>query len=139
MNSSCCFDLRFPSAMANTLLDHPIHLESFVKDHDFFNGLLDQMAEAIPKKTGKRHLLVMDNASWHKSKSLNWHHFEPIYLPAYSPDFNPIERLWLRLKADWFYDFFAKTTEELTDRICTALNSFVQSPDKTASICSIRK
>jgi hypothetical protein len=46
-----------------------------------------------------------------------------------------IERLWLRLKADWFYDFLAKTTEELTDRISTALMSFVQSPEETASIC----
>jgi hypothetical protein len=26
--------------MANTLLDHSINLESFVKDRDFFNGLL---------------------------------------------------------------------------------------------------
>lgn len=108
-------------------------------DKEVFQFYLDQMAEAIPKKKGKRQLLIMDNASWHKAKSLDWHHFEPVYLPAYSPDFNPIERLWLRLKADWFYDFLAKTTEELTDRISTALMSFVQSPEKTASICSIRK
>jgi len=31
--------------------------------------------------------------------SMNWHHFEPMYLPPYSPDFNPIERLWLRIYA----------------------------------------
>ena len=60
------------------------------------------------KKIGKRQILIMDNTSWHKSKSLDWHHFEPVYLPAYSPDFNPIERLWLRLKADWFYVFLPR-------------------------------
>jgi transposase len=27
---------------------------------------------------------------------------KPKFLPGYSPDFNRIERLWLRLKADWF-------------------------------------
>jgi len=32
---------------------------------------------------------------------LNWHHFHPEYLPR-SPDLNAIERLWLRMKADWF-------------------------------------
>ncbi|MBK8094461.1 MAG: transposase [Verrucomicrobiaceae bacterium] len=37
-----------------------------------------------------------------KTKSLNWHHFEPEYLPPRSPDLNAIERLWLRMKADWF-------------------------------------
>ena len=46
----------------------------------------------------------MDNASWHKSKSLRFGAFEPTYLPPYSPDFNPIERLWLILKAEWFTD-----------------------------------
>jgi len=40
---------------------------------------------------------------------LNWHPFESRFLPPYSPDFNPIERLWLRLKADWFADFLTKT------------------------------
>lgn len=74
-------------------------------DTDVFQFFLDQMAHSIPKKEDKRQLLIVDNASWHKAERLNWHHFEPVYLPAYSPDFNPIERLWLRLKADWFWDF----------------------------------
>jgi hypothetical protein len=60
-------------------------------------------------------------------------------LPAYSPDFNPIERLWLRLKADWFWDFIARPPEELTQRLCTALKSFIDDSSKTASICAIRK
>ena len=108
-------------------------------DTDVFQFYLDQMAEAVPKESGKRQLLVMDNASWHKAHQLNWHHFEPIYLPAYSPDFNPIERLWLRLKADWFWDFIAYTEQELSDRLCLALRSFMNDPPKTSSICAIRK
>ena len=108
-------------------------------DTDVFQFFLDEMAKALPNVPGQRQLLVMDNASWHKATRLNWHHFEPVYLPGYSPDFNPIERLWLRLKADWFWDFIARTHEELTDRLCTALKSFLEQPAKTASICSIRK
>jgi len=86
-----------------------------------------------------RQILIVDNASWHKASRLNWHHFEPKFLPGYSPDFNPIERLWLRLKADWFWDYIARTPEELTERLCTALKSFIDHPDKTASACTIRK
>jgi len=108
-------------------------------DTDVFQFFLDQLAETVPKIEGVRQLLVMDNASWHKATRLKWHHFEPVYLPGYSPDFNPIERLWLQLKADWFWDFIARTDEALTDRLCTALRSFMDQPDKTASICSIRK
>lgn len=108
-------------------------------DSDVFQFFLDEMAKAIPKKEGVRQIFILDNASWHKAARLNWHHFEPKFLPGYSPDFNPIERLWLRLKADWFWDFIARTPEELTNRLCTALKSFIDQPAKTASICSIRK
>jgi hypothetical protein len=53
-------------------------------DTDVFQFYLDQMALAAPKVPGKRQLLVMENASWHKANRLNWPHFEPVYLPAYS-------------------------------------------------------
>jgi len=43
----------------------------------------------------KRQVFVCDNASWHKSRALRWGKFEPHFLPPYSPDMNPIERLWL--------------------------------------------
>lgn len=108
-------------------------------DTDVFQFFLDEMAKAVPKKEGVRQLLMLDNASWHRAARVRWHHFEPKFLPGYSPDFNPIERLWLRLKADWFWDFIARTPGELTDRLCTALKSFIDAPSKTASICSIRK
>lgn len=108
-------------------------------DTDVFQFFLDEMASAVPKNQSKRQLLIVDNASWHKARRLNWHHFEPLYLPAYSPDLNPIERLWLRLKADWFWDFIARTPQQLIDRLCLALKSFIDDHPKTASICSIRK
>jgi transposase len=108
-------------------------------DSDVFQFFLDEMAKAIPPKPGLRQIFILDNASWHKAVRLNWHHFEPKFLPGYSPDFNPIERLWLRLKADWFWDYMARTSEDLTHRLCLALKSFLDQPAKTASICAIRK
>jgi transposase len=108
-------------------------------DTDVFQFFLDEMAKAVPPRKGIRQLLIVDNASWHKAARLNGHHFEAKFLPGYSPDFNPIERLWLRLKADWFWDFIARSPDELTERLCSALKSFIDQPAKTASICSIRK
>lgn len=108
-------------------------------DTDVFQFFLDEMARAVPAKSGVRQILIVDNASWHRANRVRWHHFEPKFLPGYSPDFNPIERLWLRLKADWFWDFIARTPQELSDRLCTALKSFIDDPAKTASNCSIRK
>jgi len=108
-------------------------------DTDVFQFFLDEMAKAVPQKEGVRQILIVDNASWHRAARVHWHHFEPKFLPGYSPDYNPIERLWLRLKADWFWDFIARTPEELMERLCTALKSFIDAPSKTASVCSIRK
>ena len=108
-------------------------------DTDVFQFFLDELAKAVPKKEGVRQILIVDNASWHRAARVHWQHFEPKFLPGYSPDFNPIERLWLRLKADWFWDFIAHTPGELTERLCAALKSFIDAPAQTASICSIRK
>jgi transposase len=108
-------------------------------DTDVFQVFLDQLAETVPKRAGLRPILILDNASWHKAARLNWHHFEPWYLPGYSPDFNPIERLWLRLKADWFWDYIAHSDEELRERLCMALKSFIDDASKTTSVCAFRK
>ena len=57
-------------------------------DTDVFQFYLDRLAETVPQVEGVRQLLILDNASWHKSARLHWHHFEPVYLPGSSPDFN---------------------------------------------------
>lgn len=87
----------------------------------------------------KRNILICDNASWHRSKSLDWGNFECLLLPPYSPDLNPIERLWLLMKAEWFSDFIAKTHDELVSRICKALNWIVDRKSQNTTTCSIRK
>jgi len=108
-------------------------------DTDVFQFFLDHLAETVPKVEEARQLLVLDHASWHKATRLNWHPFEPVYPPGYSPDFNPMERLWLRLKADGFWVFSAQTHTALTDRLGTALKSFIDQLAKTTALGSIRQ
>jgi transposase len=47
-------------------------------------------------------VVIMDNASFHRKKVLKRMAEEAgckvIFLPAYSPDFNPIEKVWANLK-----------------------------------------
>lgn len=100
-----------------------------------FQMFLNDLAEENPPVEGRRSVLVLDNASWHTCKSLNWHHFEPEYLPARSPDLNAIERLWLRIKADWFNGWIARSGEELQERIIAALRSMFDQPSILQSQC----
>lgn len=86
-----------------------------------------------------RNLLICDNASWHKRKSIDWRKFEPIFLPPYSPDLNPIERLWLLLKAEWFTDYIAKNREQLIERLDKALMWLIKRTNANQQTCAIRK
>jgi len=61
-----------------------------------------------------------------------------MYLPSYRPDLNPIERFWLRMKCDWFSDVIAKTPEALLERLCFALNAYMDDPTTVASQCAVR-
>lgn len=106
-------------------------------DGDVFQAFLDH-ANRDTQKVRPRNLLICDNASWHKNKGLDWGDFEPVYLPPYSPDFNPIERLWLVLKGEWFTDFIAKGHEQLIDRIDKALLWVINRTEGNQQTCAIR-
>jgi transposase len=101
-------------------------------DAAVFQAFLDEAASCITP-TRKRNILVLDNASWHKGKKLDWHFFEPLYLPPYSPDFNPIERIWLIMKADYFCDIHCKNRGALIARADQALCALMDDPEKVAS------
>jgi len=51
----------------------------------------------------KGDVVVMDNLSAHKSRQtlelIRSAGAEPLFLPAYSPDFNPIEMMWSKIKS----------------------------------------
>jgi len=101
-------------------------------DTDVFQAFLDEAAKSIIP-TRKRNILILDNASWHKRKSLDWHFFEPLYLPPYSPDFNPIERIWLIMKGEYFANLHCRNKAALIERADYALCELMSNPTKVVS------
>lgn len=78
-------------------------------------------------------IVVMDNLPAHKVKGVR-EAIEEVgcdlwYLPPYSPDFNPIEKLWSKVKA-WLRRAEAKTFDTLSDAVASALKAV------TADECS---
>ena len=60
-----------------------------------YNQALADFARAVGAGPGKRVVLVVDGASWHRSRSVvvpEGVHI--VFLPPYSPELQPAERLW---------------------------------------------
>jgi transposase len=67
-------------------------------DGDFFeNWFKDCLLPVIPKG----HTIIMDNASFHRKarlRKLARGTVRLLFLPPYSPDYNPIEKSWANMK-----------------------------------------
>lgn len=70
-------------------------------------------------------VLIMDNASFHKSPLVNDYLAEKgcsvLFLPAYSPELNPIEHLWAGLKSQ--VRRFRSQFSSLTETLCYLFSS----------------
>jgi hypothetical protein len=70
-------------------------------------------------------LVIMDNLAPHKAASALEHITQAgaiaVFLPAYSPDLNPIEKMWSKLKA-LLRAAEARTWEDLLHAIAAALS-----------------
>jgi len=74
-------------------------------------------------------VVVMDNLGAHKSQAVR-EAIEAVgadlwYLPAYSPDLNPIEKLWSKVKT-WLRRVSAKTFDSVAQAIADALRAVPQ-------------
>ena len=94
----------------------------------FMEGLSEQFKNY-------RIILAMDRASWHTGeKAKNWDNIRPLYLPAYSPELNPVENLWhhIREKGNFKNTTFS-SMEEVEERLVENLNKLDKETVK--SIC----
>lgn len=78
------------------------HLITSHKNSDTFIAFLEHLL--LTCYPDDKLILVLDNASYHKSRAALAaleafaHRLRVVWLPTYSPYFNPIERFWLHLK-----------------------------------------
>jgi transposase len=109
--------LRLDGIAAPMVLDGPIN-------RDAFQAYVDQVL--VPElKPGD--VVVMDNLSSHKGsavrRAIEAADANLLYLPPYSPDFNPIENAFAKLKA-LLRKAAMRTMGALWDQIGTILNLF---------------
>jgi transposase len=56
---------------------------------------------------------------------------QPMYLPPYSPDLNPIERILLVMKSRWYNNYVCRDVEHRIERLDQALIEIINNPKQT--------
>ena len=111
-------------------------IEASHSDSATYQAFLDEANKTVTFQR-TTNVLIMDNASWHRRKTTKWHGWTPKYLPSYSPDLNPIERIWLTMKARWFNNYVSKNEEQLLERLDQAILDVINNPNQTPKTAAI--
>src|SRR3712207_8691350 len=102
----------------------PIFAERGRIDHS--PGIRDLLEKVLLPSFKEGQIVVMDNLSAHRPKRIRelieQHGCELLYLPAYSPDLNPIEEAFAKIK-NLLRNAAARSKETLVEAIGAALSA----------------
>jgi transposase len=88
-------------------------------------------------------VLIQDGAKYHTSAETKAFfaqqtaRLQVFQLPTYSPDYNPIEKLWKKLKQQDTHLHYFPTFEALTEKVEQALLKFAHAPAEVLALCSL--
>jgi transposase len=110
-----------------TMFATPFNAESF-------GVFLQQVARNRDRR--RRNVLIVDNASYHRQptvpESLTLDH-----LPPYSPELNPIERVWKLLRRLRIHNVYFETLDHLTEEVTAQLINWAMPNPILRRLCCI--
>jgi transposase len=101
----------------------------------FLRRVLEQTTQPL--------LLMQDGARDHTSAEIaaccaqQTARLQVVQLPTYSPDYNPIEKLWKKIKQQETHLHHFPTFEALTEKVEQALLKFANIPEEILALCSL--
>jgi transposase len=94
---------------------------------------LDRFSAQLPRRTHAA--LLLDGVGWHTANDLAVPaNVTLIRLPPYSPQLNPVERVWLYLRERFLSLRLFADLEAIVDGCCDAWNRLVDEPGRLASL-----
>ena len=96
---------------------------------------LDRFASTIGQD--EHVVMILDQAGWHGAGGLRVPDtITPVPLPAYSPELNPVERVWLHLKERFLSHRLHPDYDAIVDAACDAWNRLKNETGRIKSLCS---
>ena len=82
-------------------------------------------------------VMVLDQAGWHGSRALRVpSQMTLVALPPYSPELNPVERVWLYLKQRFLSHRLLPDYDAIVDAACQAWDRLIAETGRIRSLCS---
>jgi len=87
--------------------------------------------------------LIQDGARYHTSAETKAFfaqqtaRLQVFQLPTYSPDYNPLEKLWKKIKQQETHLHYFPTFEALTEKVEQALLTFANTPEEVLALCGL--
>ena len=100
--------------------------------------------ERISRRRGRRAVVIIDNARYHHATlHADWRkavaaHFALHFLPPYSPELNPIERVWKLIRRRFLHNQYFPSLEDLITAIQPCLKLWSRANDTLRRLCSIQ-
>ena len=119
----------------------------FRRESGRFNGetfwqFLRYLEEATAE-SGRRVILISDNAQYHRSRlHLAWReeqqgHFALDFLPPYSPELNPIERVWKLTRRLCLHNRYFAFLETVAETVEQQFADWLKPNDALRRLCAI--
>jgi hypothetical protein len=82
--------------------------------------------------------VILDRAGWHRSQGLVVpDNITLLELPPYSPELNPVERIWHYLRSHWLANSVFTSLVDIMDACETAWNRFAADHVLIRSLCAV--
>ena len=105
---------------------------------------LDFLKMLLRHRTPNRRLwVVLDNASWHHAKAIRpWlsahrHALRLDFLPPYSPEFNPMERVWKLTRRLCTHNRYFPVLDEILETVCDQFYTWRKPNASLRKLCAI--
>jgi transposase len=112
------------------------------KGHDgkFNYESYQEFLKDVMRKTRKHIILIQDNVAYHTCEEMQAFFYDykdriTVYqLPVYSPDYNPIEKLWKKVKEKGIHLCYFPTFDDLKDKVNEMLDLFEKARNEVLSL-----
>jgi len=101
---------------------------------EMMNQFLDGLGQTLA--SDEHAVLVLDNAGWHVAKALNVpENITLLFLPPYSPELQPVERLWQWMRSHQLSNRVYRDYDDLLQRSNLAFDSLESQTIRT--VCAV--